>query len=119
MPLRRASHRLNSRALTRPIWHLSALSSRGAIGIFYTIAGQSLQAFRPLSGYHLQHQLETVFTVTNRFLLAEWNASPSFRQAVHPQELLAAWLGFRIEPGGHIEALSDRRATLDPIHRAS
>jgi predicted ATPase len=79
------------------------VESEGAIGIFYTIAGQSLQAFRPLSSYGQQQQLETIFAATNRYLLAEWNTSLTFAQAVHPQELLAKWLGFRLDPGGPTE----------------
>ncbi len=79
------------------------VESDGAIGIFYTIAGQSLQAFRPLSSFGQQHQLETIFAATYRYLLAEWNTNPTFTQAIHPQDLLAMWLGFRLEPGEPIE----------------
>ncbi len=79
------------------------VEAEGAIGIFYTIAGQSLQSFRPLSRYGQQQQLETLFAATTRYLLTEWNAQLTFAQAVHPQELLAKWLGFRLDPGGPIE----------------
>jgi predicted ATPase len=79
------------------------VEAEGAIGIFYTIAGQSLQAFRPLSNYGQQEQLETIFAATHHFLLDEWNPQPTFFQAIHPQELLAKWLGFRLEPGAPIE----------------
>src|SRR5215216_6707031 len=54
------------------------VEAEGAIAIFYGIAGQSLQSFRPLSKYGQQHQLETIFSATNQFLLAEWNANKSF-----------------------------------------
>jgi len=79
------------------------VEAEGALGIFYSIAGQSLQDFRPLSGYTQQHQLETLFAATNHYLLSEWNAGLTFAQAQHPQELLAKWLGFRLEAGGPIE----------------
>src|SRR4026208_711950 len=63
--------------------HLATLAferveADGAIAIFYSIAGQSLQSFRPLSNYNRQHQLETIFSATNQYLLAEWNAKPTF-----------------------------------------
>src|SRR5678815_2050149 len=58
--------------------HLATLAferveAEGAIAIFYSIAGQSLQSFRPLSSYGQQDQLETIFSATNHYLLAEWN----------------------------------------------
>ena len=90
------------------------VEAEGAIGIFYTIAGQSLQAFRPLSGYGQQHQLETIFAATNRHLLTEWNAALTFAQAVHPQELLAKWLGFRLEPGGPLEGFISQVCMAEP-----
>ncbi len=74
-----------------------------AIGIFYSIAGQSLQNYRSLGWYTQARQLETIFTATNRFLLQEWNASAHFSQAVHPQSLFSTWLSYRLKPGGAIE----------------
>src|SRR4029079_12659713 len=74
----------------------------GAIAIFYSIAGQSLQSFRPLSNYGQGQQLETIFSMTYQYLLAEWNANPAFA-TLHPQELLEKWLGFRLEAGAPIE----------------
>jgi predicted ATPase len=87
--------------------HLATLAferveANGAIAIFYSIAGQSLQSFRPLSNYGQQHLLETIFSATNQYLLAEWNAMPAFAM-FHPQELLEKWLGFRLDVGAPIE----------------
>ena len=41
----------------------------GAIAIFYRIAGESLQKYRPLSNYERQNQLKAIFTETNVVLL--------------------------------------------------
>ncbi|HTP08296.1 MAG TPA: tetratricopeptide repeat protein [Anaerolineae bacterium] len=90
------------------------VESEGAIGIFYSIAGQSLQSFRPLSGYGRQHQLETIFSATHHFLLTEWNANPTFAQAIHPQDLLKKWLGFRLDPGAPIESFVRQMCRVDP-----
>ena len=80
-----------------------AVEREGAIAIFYRIAGQSLLDYRPLSSYGQQSQLKKIFTATNSVLLPEWNAKVAFDQAVHPQRLLAEWLGFRLDAGGSIE----------------
>ena len=74
-----------------------------AIGILYRIAGQSLLKYRPLSYYERQNQLGTIFAQTNQVLLEEWNANLTFEQAVHPQQVLQRWLGFRLDHGGNIE----------------
>src|SRR6185369_2469244 len=79
------------------------VEQEGVIAIFYRIAGQSLLKYRPLSNYEQQSQLKTLFTKTNSVLLDEWNASPTFKQAVHPQKVLETWLGFRLDPGGNTE----------------
>ncbi len=79
------------------------VETEGAIAIFYRIAGQSLLHYRPLSSYGRESQLKTIFAKTNAVLLAEWNADMAFEQAVHPQEILKKWLGFRLDPGGSIE----------------
>lgn len=86
----------------------------GAIGIFYTIAGQSLQAFRPLSNFGKQHQLEAIFAAANHYLLTEWNAKAAFSQAIHPQELMAMWLGFRLDAGGPIERFINEVCRAQP-----
>jgi predicted ATPase len=86
----------------------------GAIAIFYRIAGQSLLKYRPLSSYGQQSQLKTIFAATNTVLLAEWNANPTFEQAVHPQKLLENWLGFRLEPGGNIERFLQSVCQVNP-----
>ena len=85
----------------------------GAIAIFYSIAGQSLQSFRPLSNYGQQDQLETIFSATNQYLLAEWNANPTF-VTLHPQELLEKWLGFRLEAGAPIENFIRQTCRAEP-----
>src|SRR5512138_503050 len=60
--------------------HLATLAferveAEGAVAIFYSIAGQSLQSFHPLSYFDQQHHLETIFTATNYFLLEAWNVA--------------------------------------------
>src|SRR5262249_30163308 len=99
--------------------HLAELAyerveAEGAIAIFYTIAGQSLQAFRPLSSFGQQRQLETLFAAANRVLLDEWNRAPAFAQAQHPQALLARWLGFRLHPGSPSERFIREEGRADP-----
>jgi predicted ATPase len=86
----------------------------GAIAIFYSIAGQSLQSFRPLSHYGQQHQLETIFAATQRYVLIEWNAALTFEQAIQPQALLARWLGFRLDPGAPTERFIREVCRADP-----
>jgi len=86
----------------------------GAIAIFYRIAGQSLLNYRPLSSYWQQSQLKTIFATTNTVLLSEWNANPTFEQAVHPQKLLKNWLGFRLDPGGNAERFLQSVCRVNP-----
>ena len=98
--------------------HLATLAferveADGAIAIFYSIAGQSLQSFRPLSNYGQQHQLETIFSATNQYLLAEWNVEPVFA-TFYPQELLEKWLGFRLEAGAPIESFIRQVCRAEP-----
>ena len=85
----------------------------GAIAIFYSIAGQSLQHYRPLSNYRQGQQLETIFAATNQYLLTEWNAHSTFA-TLHPKELLEKWLGFRLEPGAPIENFLRQDCRADP-----
>jgi predicted ATPase len=80
-----------------------SVEHEGAIAIFYRIAGESLQKYRPLSNYERQIQIKTIFTETNKILLAEWNGHSTFEQVVHPQRILEKWLGFRLDKGGNIE----------------
>ena len=89
------------------------LEADGAIAIFYSIAGQSLQSFRPLSNFGQQQQLETIFSATNQYLLAEWNASPTFT-SLPPQELLEKWLGFRLAGGAPIESFIRQVCQAEP-----
>lgn len=86
----------------------------GAIAIFYTIAGQSLQQFKPLSAFESQNQLEILFAETCQRLMSGWNAGHTFRQAVHPQQLLEQWLAFRIKPGAHIDTFLETVCQLPP-----
>ena len=86
----------------------------GAIAIFYRIAGQSLLKYRPLSNYERQSQLGTIFAQTNQVLLEEWNSNAAFEQAVHPQQVLQKWLGFRLDAGGNIERFLQDSCQVDP-----
>ncbi|HEX5839820.1 MAG TPA: hypothetical protein VFY26_18435, partial [Anaerolineales bacterium] len=86
----------------------------GTIAIFYRIAGQSLLKYLPLSKYERQSQLKTLFTQTNTVLLDEWNGNPIFEQAVHPQKVLHAWLGFRLEAGGNTERFLQEIRGVNP-----
>ncbi len=74
----------------------------GLIAVFYRVAGESLFKYRPLAAYAQQQQLETIFDLVSSDLLTEWNSELNF-EVVHPQSLLAQWLGYRIEPGNQIE----------------
>lgn len=85
----------------------------GAIAIFYRIAGESLQKYRPLSNYERQTQLKSIFAETNRVLLSEWNQDPVFERAVHPQKILEKWLGFRLDKDGHIERFIQEKANVN------
>jgi len=85
----------------------------GAIAIFYRIAEESLQKYRPLSNYERQIQLKSIFAETNRILLSEWNQGSSFEQAVHPQKVLEKWLGFRLDEGGNIERFIQAKANAN------
>lgn len=89
------------------------VEAEGAIAIFYSIAGQSLQSFRPLSNYGQQQQLETVFSATSRYLLADWNPNPAFLPLL-PQEILQKWLGFRLDAGAPIEGFLRRTCRVEP-----
>jgi predicted ATPase len=84
------------------------------IAIFYRIAGQSLLKYRPLSSYGRQSQLKTIFTQSNTILLSEWNRNATFAKAVHPQEVLEKWLGFRLDAGGHIEHFLQETYGVNP-----
>ena len=86
----------------------------GAIAIFYRIAGQSLQKYRPLSTYERQSQIETIFEKTNAVLLDEWNSGRRFEQATHPQTVLSKWLGFRLDPAQNIEQFLQTACGIHP-----
>ncbi len=86
----------------------------GAIAIFYRIAGQSLLKYLPLSKYERQSQLKVLFTQTNTVLLSEWNKDSTFEQAVHPQQILKNWLGFRLDTGSNTEHFLQETRGLNP-----
>lgn len=73
------------------------------IAIFYSIAGQSLLKYKSLATYQQQIKLERIFDRTNDLLLKEWNKHTIFEKAVHPQQIISNWLGYRLQPGGNIE----------------
>jgi predicted ATPase len=85
-----------------------------ALAIIYTIAGQSLHNFRTLSSYRRQSRLERLFKETNHTLLSKWNENLRIKTIAHPQELLATWLGFRLDPGQKIEAFIGKVCRLPP-----
>ncbi|MFI5322060.1 MAG: AAA family ATPase [Thermodesulfobacteriota bacterium] len=76
----------------------------GAVALFYSLAGQSLQRFRTLASQDRQSRLETLFGATNDHILKDWNVESTFEQALHPQKLLEKWLGYRLKPGSQIGA---------------
>ncbi len=86
----------------------------GAIAIFYTLAGQSLQRFRTLASLERQNRLEALFSTTNDYLLKEWNAEATFEQALHPQKVLQRWLGYRLKPDGEIGSFLKDVFLIDP-----
>jgi predicted ATPase len=85
----------------------------GSIAIFYRIAGESLQEYRPLSKFKLQSQLEAIFRVISMALLDEWNAAARVDQASHPQSLLPRWLGYRLHTGSRIERFLEEGCQVD------
>lgn len=85
-----------------------------ALAICYTIAGQSLRSFLPLSRFPRQRELETLMRVANFDLLTGWNPVPEFQRSDHPAELLNAWLGFRLKPGQPTETFLRDEVGLPP-----
>ena len=86
----------------------------GSIAIFYRIAGETLHGYRPIGAFQQQSDLQTIFSVVNREVLARWNSvAASFDQAVHPQSLLPRWLTYRLEPQGHIEKFLEEVCRID------
>ena len=79
------------------------VENEGVVAIFYHIAGQSLLDYRPLSRYEQPRQLIEIFEATNTVLLSKLNQEHTFKQALHPQEALSQWLGFRLDAGRPIE----------------
>lgn len=91
------------------------VEEQGAIALFYSVAGQSLQRFRTLASLERQSKLEVLFSATNDYILKEWNARSSFEQALPPQKLLERWLGYRLKPDGSIAALLKDTFILNPL----
>src|SRR6185436_4783114 len=90
------------------------IEHEGAIALFYTIAGHSLQHFRPLASQERQSRLEKLFSATNKYLLEKWNVDAVFERALHPQKLLEKWLGYRLKPEGQIGAFIRNTLNIDP-----
>jgi len=90
------------------------IEADGALGMFYSIAGQSLHQYRTLSAYEKQSQVEAIFAHSYRYLLSDWNAARTFKQAVHPSALLEQWLSFRLKPGSHIEKFLETVCRVPP-----
>jgi len=90
------------------------IEHEGAIALFYTIAGHSLQHFRPLASRERQSRLEKLFSATNKYLLEKWNESAVFEQALPPQKLLEKWLGYRLKPEGQIGDFIRNTLHLNP-----
>jgi predicted ATPase len=90
------------------------IEQEGAIALFYTVAGHSLQHFRPLSSQERQSRLEKLFGATNKYLLEKWNAAAVFERALHPQKLLEKWLGYRLKAEGQIGTFIKNILHLDP-----
>ena len=90
------------------------VEDQGAVALFYTIAGQSLQRYRTLASLESQRMLEVLFKATNNHLLNGWNAGASFEQALHPQKLLGKWLGYRLKPEGQIGSFLNDTFNINP-----
>jgi predicted ATPase len=90
------------------------VEDQGAIALFYTVAGQSLQRYHTLASLESQRRLEVLFSATYDYLLKEWNSGASFEQAWHPQKVLAKWLGYRLKPDGQIGLLLKNTFAIDP-----
>ena len=86
----------------------------GVVVIFYTIAGQSLNRFRSLADCQNQSGLEHIFSRTNEVLLNGWNPERKFEQAVRPPDLLARWLGYRLQEGGNIDRFLEETCGVPP-----
>ena len=82
------------------------------IAIFYKIAGESLQTYKPLASYQQQKKIEIIFSTTQNILLKRWNTNPVFEQAIHPQEVLSAWLGYRLNSGSNIENFLEKNCQI-------
>lgn len=66
----------------------------GTTATLYTIAGDTLQRYRPVSSYSQQQELEIIFNKVTEGLLHEWNNHLAFA-LTHPQQILQNWLRHR------------------------
>ncbi len=85
-----------------------------SVVIFYTIAGESLQGYRPLSAFRSRRQFATIAQTVMGGILGEWNKGAIFEQATHPRDLLTRWLGYRLEEGGAIETFIEEACRVRP-----
>ncbi|MEJ2357617.1 MAG: AAA family ATPase, partial [Deinococcales bacterium] len=85
-----------------------------AIALFYAVAGHSLQRYRTLASLQSPSELESLFEATHDQLLRAWNAEAVFERALHPRELLQRWLGYRLDPDGHVGSLLREHFQIDP-----
>ncbi len=90
------------------------VSHEGAVALFYTVAGHSLQRFRTLASVEGQGRLETLFGATCDHLLRDWNSGSSFERATHPKALLERWLGYRLSREGNIASLLEDTFLVSP-----
>ncbi len=81
------------------------VSHEGAVALFYTVAGHSLQRFGTLASLEGQSRLETLFGATCDRLSRDWNSESVFERAVHPKVVLERWLGYRLSRDGNIASL--------------
>ncbi len=85
-----------------------------AVAIFYSIAGHSLNNYHSLADYQQQSRLEKIFSTTGELLLSKWNSDAKFGKAIHPQEVITNWLGYRLKPGGNIEHFIQDNCSIHP-----
>jgi predicted ATPase len=90
------------------------IAHEGAVALFYTVAGHSLQRFRTLASLESQSRLETLFGATCDHLLRGWNADAAFERTVHPKELLERWLGYRLSRDGNVASLLQDTLLVPP-----
>jgi len=111
LALNQAPIRFSSQHMAELVYEVE---DQGAVALFYSIAGQSLQQYRTLASVENQRRLEVLFHITNENLLNGWNAGASFAQALHPQMILEKWLGYRLKIEGQIGLFLQDSLSIDP-----